>query len=362
MKVLYFTDAYLPQFVSGSSITTDIECKILIKNNIEVSVLSELKKTPSYFFYKTLIKVFFSKKFYIDKSKGYNLFRVVNSEKKFAELLSDFQPDLVIVHPSAININGKYNIELCKSKNIPVILYILSLQSFWAESKPLTPELVNGLKIMTNSSFMSHEIKKRLSLDYYPDYIYPIVKYNHYKTTMLRSHVLFINPSPQKGLDTVIELAKSTPDIPYIFLEAWYLPSKETLNSIHELDNVTLLKRTENMREIYKLAKIVIAPTPNKENFCIEAWGRIAVEAHVNGIPVIATGKCGFIESVGPGGMLIPPDSPIEMWKNALTKLWYNETEYQKYSAAALLYSQRESIQETTLTAKYLSIIQQYQK
>ena len=136
------------------------------------------------------------------------------------------------MHPNAISTYGKQNLSFCKENNIPVIIYILSLQALWRVNNPLTSQLIKDSKILTNSEFMSNELKQRLSLNYFPAYIYPIVKYDSYKTNCSRDSILFINPSPQKGLDIALELAKSTPEIPYIFLEGWDVANKALFKSI----------------------------------------------------------------------------------------------------------------------------------
>ena len=71
------------------------------------------------------------------------------------------------------------------------------------------------------------------------------------------------------------------------------------------------------MADEYAQARLLLVPSVWEE-----AWGRVVTEAQLNGIPVLATAIGGLPESVGPGGILIPPGSGIEVWNAHLRKLW----------------------------------------
>ena len=94
-----------------------------------------------------------------------------------------------------------------------------------------------------------------------------------------------------------------------------------------------------NMKSIYSRAKAVLIPSRLEE-----AWGRVASEAQFSGIPAVASNRGGLPEAVGPGGVLLDPDGPIEAWVDAVRKLWHDDGYYAKLSAAALKYSKRAEI------------------
>ena len=75
-----------------------------------------------------------------------------------------------------------------------------------------------------------------------------------------------------------------------------------------------------------------------------EAYGRVVTEAQINGIPVIASTRGGLPEAVGPGGILIDPDGPIDDWVKAVRNLWDDDAHYAALSAAALAHAQRPEI------------------
>lgn len=75
-----------------------------------------------------------------------------------------------------------------------------------------------------------------------------------------------------------------------------------------------------------------------------EAYGRVATEAQVSGIPVIASNRGGLPEAVGPGSILIDPDAPIEEWVAATKRLWEDSQYYEQLSAAATVYAHRPEL------------------
>ena len=83
----------------------------------------------------------------------------------------------------------------------------------------------------------------------------------------------------------------------------------------------------------------MLAPSTFEETF-----GRVATEAQASGIPVISSARGGLPETVGPGGILLDPNGPIDAWVKAIRKLWQDDTYYAEISAAALTHSQRPEI------------------
>jgi len=116
------------------------------------------------------------------------------------------------------------------------------------------------------------------------------------------------------------------------------------------LKNVTWRAAGSDMRDVYRHARIVLAPSRWSE-----AWCRVVTEAHISGIPVIATGIGGLPESVGDGGILRPADAGIDRWANAVESLLTDPAVYERYVAAARTASQRPEIDENYLVERLLA-------
>ena len=153
-----------------------------------------------------------------------------------------------------------------------------------------------------------------------------------------------------------IQLAEKCPEIPFSFVESWALdPSNRTAlhKRIDHLPNVTLRSRTSDMRSVYSEARVVLMPSQWEE-----AWGRIASEAHFSGIPVLASRTGGLPESVGPGGILVAKDAPVECWAIHLRRLWTDEAFYRKMSNAALAYAGRPELNTDIQIGAFIRILQ----
>jgi glycosyltransferase involved in cell wall biosynthesis len=70
----------------------------------------------------------------------------------------------------------------------------------------------------------------------------------------------------------------------------------------------------------------------------------VASEAHFSGIPVIGSDVGGLPEAIGPGGIVIDRDQPVEAWIEALKRLWRDEKLYSVKSQAARVHSQRAQL------------------
>ena len=88
-----------------------------------------------------------------------------------------------------------------------------------------------------------------------------------------------------------------------------------------------------------------------------ETWGRVATEAQVSAIPVIASQIGGLPESVGPGGILLPPSASADDWANAIKKLWDNNDEYDRLSQRAAAHSKRAEIQPNYLIEEMITLL-----
>jgi glycosyltransferase involved in cell wall biosynthesis len=106
------------------------------------------------------------------------------------------------------------------------------------------------------------------------------------------------------------------------------------------------------MRAVYRRAKIVLVPSQWKE-----AWGRIVSEAHLSGIPVVASNIGGLPESTGPGGVLLDPSTPAADWAAEIKRLWTDKEHYQRLSQAALDYSQRVELDLTHQSLLWREIV-----
>jgi glycosyltransferase involved in cell wall biosynthesis len=159
-----------------------------------------------------------------------------------------------------------------------------------------------------------------------------------------RRFVTFVNPQPTKGVFVfariAAELARRRPDIPLLVVEGrgtadWL---QRTGVDIRGLGNVSVMANTNDPREFYRLSKIVLMPSLWRESF-----GRVAAEAMLNGIPVLASNRGALPETLAEAGFLfdiperytentslLPTAEEVAPWIDTIIRLWDDRAFYEQ--------------------------------
>jgi glycosyltransferase involved in cell wall biosynthesis len=149
-------------------------------------------------------------------------------------------------------------------------------------------------------------------------------------------YVTFVNPQPHKGLFVfariAVELARHRPDIPLLVVEGrgragWLRRAGLDLD---RLGNIYGMASTADPREFYRVTRLLLVPSLWEETF-----GRVAAEALLNGIPVLASGRGGLPEVLREAGFLfdlperytatsavLPAAAEVAPWVETITRLW----------------------------------------
>jgi len=115
-----------------------------------------------------------------------------------------------------------------------------------------------------------------------------------------------------KGADIFYALAKFYTSERFLLVG---IIDREYIKKFRKLKNVTILKYSPP-KQFLRISKIVLAPSQLPEGF-----GRIAVEAMANGIPVLASLAGGLKEIVGTSSMGVNNFRNIKAWQKKLTRL-----------------------------------------
>mmetsp|Transcript_62206 Transcript_62206/g.160401 ORF Transcript_62206/g.160401 Transcript_62206/m.160401 type:complete len:671 (+) Transcript_62206:105-2117(+) len=106
------------------------------------------------------------------------------------------------------------------------------------------------------------------------------------------TYVTFVNPSPEKGLSIFAALAQMMPDVKFMAVKsaAWTKPWHEQL--LKKFPNVKVQAAADKVDAILRETRVLLVPSVWQE-----AFGLIATEAQLRGIPVISTDVCGLAEA-----------------------------------------------------------------
>ena len=149
-------------------------------------------------------------------------------------------------------------------------------------------------------------------------------------------YLTFVNPQPAKGAGVFARIASELqlrrPEIPLLVVEG--RGTAEGLAGVgldlSELRNLHRIPNVSSPRVIYRTTRALLMPSLVPESF-----GRVAVEALANGIPVLASdrgalpatlGDAGFVftlpASCSPASPVVPTPREIAPWLATIERLW----------------------------------------
>lgn len=199
------------------------------------------------------------------------------------------------------------------------------------------------------SVFASKYYRQTLNLQ--TEVVYPPVTRDRVRCYVRQPrYVTLISPLPEKGIffisRVISELSRQRDDIEFLIVEgrgdaAWL---DRTGLSILSLPNVKVLRgKTADPRDFLAVTRILLMPSVWHETF-----GRSALEAMINGIPVVASDRGALPETLGNGGVVLPIPPRIQPntallatpqeaipWVNAIIRLWDEEEHYRAISRMA---------------------------
>jgi glycosyltransferase involved in cell wall biosynthesis len=349
MRVLFINSyPYLPQLFGGVETSTFQLCRQIEAAGHRTAVMSGINRSGWVWLRNSIARRLTRALFPRDTYRGMCVYRGYDHSAGFGEVIADFRPDAIVVSggtdgtlPMAAKLLAQYA--------VPTFHYFHDIASVRRLSKP--PNLT-GLGFFANSRYTADEVEKLLGV--HSTVLPPLVELDQYRTESSRAHVTMVNPRQIKGGATAVALARACPDIPFVILEAW--DADEFVTSLREqartLPNVSWRPGTRDMRAVYATTRIMLVPSEWEET-----WGRVVTEAHASGIPVLSSSVAALPETVGPGGLLVDKDAPIEQWVGALRTMWDDNQRYEQLCEAARRHSSRADVSADHLAKKFLEAL-----
>jgi len=145
----------------------------------------------------------------------------------------------------------------------------------------------------------------------------PVLREDYTTKTGRGKHYTLINLNDNKGGNVLREIAGLMPKSDFLGVKGAY---GEQITD--QPDNVKVIDTTDDIKAVYRKTRIVLMPSD------YESWGRVAVEAAINGLPVIAHPTPGLKEALGDAGVFVDRNKPEE-WVEAIKEV---EKNYEKYA------------------------------
>lgn len=291
-----------------------------------------------------------------DENLGYpywrRLIKFSKEESKWLEWLDQFlreyQPDVVLGHTSPECPLLNY----AADRGYPSFFFVRYLRKF--ELGAVIPDNIQPIANAPFTAAMAAQLTgKEVGV------VLPFVDLDRYRVTKReRKYITFINPVPEKGVDVAIEVARSLPQERFLFIRGkWTGFKKSRLESyiepVYALPNVEVWEHQSDMRQVYAVTDILLAPSQFEETF-----GRVIVEAQSNGIPVVAAHVGGISYTLGQGGILIEPKDKTQAYVEALQRLRTDENFYAQMSALAIANTQRPEFDPQYQVKNFIHLVE----
>ncbi|UCU98568.1 glycosyltransferase [Acidovorax radicis] len=188
-----------------------------------------------------------------------------------------------------------------------------------------------SLLYFANSAFTAERWRALYGIDC--AIVPPVVAPEPYVAGHTGEHVLFVNPAPIKGVEMLFALAEACPDLPFLVMESWHLNpawSAWCRQRAARLGNIEWQGPSRDMRAVFARSRVLLMPSVWEESF-----GRTALEAQLNGLPVLASDRGHLPALVGEAGFTLAPEAPVALWAQALRFL-YDPVTSEPHRQAAL--------------------------
>lgn len=320
MRVLFVSnDPHLPAITGGLQTTTHDLCLAIQEMGAEAAVLCGQKlgdREPDREAPPTS-----------DDRLGYLVMRSARPAKDLAMAAAAWGADVIVAQ------SGRSLAPLALASldtGRPTALYLHNVEiSQLAGNLASDPSLL----YLANSAFTAQRWQALFGI--HCEVIPPIVSASSYLADRSGDKVLFVNPHPMKGIERLFELAEACPELPFLVMESWDIDPvwrSHCLRRVERLGNIEWRSASRNMRQVYGQSRVLLMPSVWEESF-----GRTAVEAQLNGLPVLASQRGALPDLVGAGGVTLSPDAPVSEWAAALRRLHDPDTSETERVAARRL-------------------------
>lgn len=148
---------------------------------------------------------------------------------------------------------------------------------------------IRNARVVANSHYMARRTRECLGVE--SKVLYPAVDIASFREKLALQDssaqwVVFVGDNVYKGLDVILKVSQKLPDVPFRVFSRFVTRSRQQ-------GNVLWTPWQEEAWRIYEGARLVIVPSQWEE-----AYGRIAREAYLLGIPVLVSEVGGLPEAV----------------------------------------------------------------
>ena len=229
----------------------------------------------------------------VDEGSASSYARPQRLIRHFCEQIAHFDPDCVLVAAE----DPGYNLLRVAAELVPHRTIWLARSpsmvgvgphAFFKDSE--IPKLLRRIAlVVSNSEYLRRYLLRWAAVD---SVVLDAPTYEIPPTQVATGHLTtIINPCMPKGIDIAVEMARRRPQVCFGAVPTWGTTHVDLLR-LRAISNFRVITPQNNIADILTESHIVIVPSLWDESF-----GRIAIEAMLCGIPVLASDIAGLREA-----------------------------------------------------------------
>ena len=273
----------------------------------------------------------------------YNVLRLTDPVAAMLEIIGRLNPEAVVVRGLSAAVRAA---QFKAALEYPLRIHVLRSPAGYAlPPHSATPRW----RYAANSHFLVRLLEAYLGgpVDLVPSLVEPA----DYRCKPNGEAVLFINPIAEKGVHIAAGIAERLSHRRFLFVRSWPEHWNNPAAPVR-LANVEWAASTLDMRELYARTRVLLVPSVWEESSC-----RAVAEAHLSGIPAVASDRGGLRESVGPGGIVMSLADPIERWCESVESLYTDQAKFERLSRLARQHVRRREIAPASVMASFYRFI-----
>jgi glycosyltransferase involved in cell wall biosynthesis len=335
VKVLFATGrSYLPHLVGGAALSVHTLLGMLIEHGHSCEAVTGLFRGWRRKAMRGLQFLSLGRRYSLrDRRNGYPCYR---TSRRLVPALAEqriaaFKPDILITQLESANEIARIALD----SGVPTVLNVHDADF----DKWTWPAPHPRLRLVSCSRYIAQRLRERLGFE--SAVIHPFIRRADYQVDeRVPEFVTLINPVPEKGLELALEIASLLPARRFLFVETWPLGRHGRPGLLRRLDafsNVTFVPWSLNMKSIYVRTAVILMPSQ-----CEEGFGRVILEAQMNGIPVLGRAIGAIPEVLASSGTLFPADAPARAWADEIERMLTDDAWCVTRSAAACVNAARK--------------------
>jgi glycosyltransferase involved in cell wall biosynthesis len=262
------------------------------------------------------------------------------------ERLAVFRPDLIV----AWNRASEELAREAATVSIPSLVWVHDATLAWSHER-LPPEPTT--RLAAASEFLARRVAERLGRCV--AVLRPFIRFESYRCETRRPEfVTLVNPRESKGVEIALGIAERLPERRFLFVGSQGLLARERsalAARVARLRNVRVERQASDMRTVYARTALLLVPS-----ICEDAAPRVVLEAHANGIPVVASQIGGIPEVGGDAAVLLPASAPPERWVAEVERLLDDSTWQGEVASRSRANAARAQLQPAAILESFLRL------